>query len=959
MSTFQPEPFRTSKGLKWLASATPRFGHSADQVKFISSSGDNSDHRRDYLMGLVSACIAIFCFFAVWILLVQYLKCRGRWETGILRIPPRPEKSDEDNMPGARSIPQSRSRSLAEDEGERIRSVRSQKIDKEAPSSESANVEDIIKSGDTYPTTTAYPSVANDGDNHPRSRNNSLDQIDDETSLILLSKNASRQGPLDIDYQGLHQEQPEQSRREKGTIHRTSTGDDSEGFNSELAAIPSRVDSTDESGASSTISSSYFSTATPSDIASSYYFKSIPSTASSSSSLMPVSEEGEEKKDGDDSTSDCTPRRSNRGRRSIPHIYSSFEDEDSDNDDDATTSSAGSSDISSLLLGASAGLMYNASSASAAPAIHDIQDTIPEEMSDHSVPSPVAEGLASPPSSSSAQVVPPPQSSSMIQSQYNSPALQRKRHIEQYISQRKLLQEQSVEDVSVERGGWKGGEQESDNFLQFNASGGNIDTSGIAEPSQASPTKSKSANTQAAALSTATVEEAPPKDYETSKTKIAMEDYDQKLMIWEQEVKNTSDHHRKLQVGILFCSLCVIVASVLFSLKGTEILLDSVQDERDHLNMLESKLAASMNEVAEFERNQLLVKNTVDALLESINVHCPNIRPTVCDDIDLGLGCNFTGLPLDSQMLDFVENFGKENTDIAFRELGLQENQFETLISYVESSEESAGQFEVALWIASACTTVLAVLSIVMFSIVILGMKQKQSSFPYGLAWFRSNMLFPLLFIFLVIAFLSSMVFIIGSTASGDFCNDSPNAKISAFLDQLNPRNGDVYELMKTYVNGCTANDLVKDRLLKMSTFLAPATRFSNEANLLPQDSIVLIEEMCGAPLTTVQFLSKSLDRSMCVLTSSLQDLATDTFACEDWYLLYEQAAYESICYTSISGFIWAASCQFVILVAVFLLWTCRAGLFPVLEVGEEDETACRCFPGFVPKEVDTDPSRR
>ena len=60
----------------------------------------------------------------------------------------------------------------------------------------------------------------------------------------------------------------------------------------------------------------------------------------------------------------------------------------------------------------------------------------------------------------------------------------------------------------------------------------------------------------------------------------------------------------------------------------------------------------------------------------------------------------------------------------------------------------------------------------------------------------------------------------------------------------------------------------------------------------------------------------------------SNQATIRDFFRCDNWNPIYEFGAYETVCYDGTEGFVWATTCQIVIVLLTFIIWTLRAAIY-------------------------------
>lgn len=86
IEAFEAPPFQNTPAIEWIHTA-PRFGHTNNVLLLMQG---NEDEQRDYIMGLISSSIAVFCFFLLWVVLLIVFKCMGPYEAGFLSGEPRP-----------------------------------------------------------------------------------------------------------------------------------------------------------------------------------------------------------------------------------------------------------------------------------------------------------------------------------------------------------------------------------------------------------------------------------------------------------------------------------------------------------------------------------------------------------------------------------------------------------------------------------------------------------------------------------------------------------------------------------------------------------------------------------------------------------------------------------------------------------------------------------------------------
>jgi hypothetical protein len=408
-------------------------------------------------------------------------------------------------------------------------------------------------------------------------------------------------------------------------------------------------------------------------------------------------------------------------------------------------------------------------------------------------------------------------------------------------------------------------------------------------------------------------------------------EYERDLRKWTREMAEVNTRIRRMRIIILFAAFSVIASAIMFSLKGIDALASNLDDGRHHLNLIDGLMNDAVDLLVDFERDQRVVRDTTILLLDRVNGHCPNVREQLCvtDTFDrLYLYCNFTGLPLEDEVGELYQNFGVAEK-LILTTTGPIKNDLQMLMDKTSDLDDQAKQFDWAFWVASACTYALAVICAVFICGVVLTWRE-QASPTFG--WHLAHFILPMFLFLLLLAWVFTMAFIIGSTATTDFCANSPDERVESLLSRIQGEfESAMYDLSSFYVSGCPRDEdphPFEGRLREMVALLAPAGRFNFAATRNDAD---LLGELCGADFAPVQIAASFLNQQLCVLVSRLvrsfenflvafackskhskhiftfQVDVTEFFSCKNWQPLYAAIAHEDICHDSLSPFAWAA----------------------------------------------------
>jgi hypothetical protein len=194
--------------------------------------------------------------------------------------------------------------------------------------------------------------------------------------------------------------------------------------------------------------------------------------------------------------------------------------------------------------------------------------------------------------------------------------------------------------------------------------------------------------------------------------------------------------------------------------------------------------------------DRVLVQNEdtgvlVETLLENINGICPNVRETLCVDLDDISTCNFEGI-LDTETVQaVVGHFRGSDRSAVYTDLVQARRDLEGLLVVAEDLDEQASQFNWALYCALAFSLALGAMSLLILVGII-------SESPRVVRCLRSWILIPIFSMFVVLSFVFCLTFLVGSIILADMCVDSPDTRIQVLLDRFQ---ADLSPILVEFVN--------------------------------------------------------------------------------------------------------------------------------------------------------------
>ena len=374
------------------------------------------------------------------------------------------------------------------------------------------------------------------------------------------------------------------------------------------------------------------------------------------------------------------------------------------------------------------------------------------------------------------------------------------------------------------------------------------------------------------------------------------EDDEQALANWHSSIERSDKAVAKMHIMIIVASFSAVVAALLYSIGGMEVLLTSIKDGRDSLNEMQLKMQELVDLFGEISEQQELARNVSTTLLEQVNAdYCPLLASSsdglLCSNITDADNC--TGLSPDvpnfSETKDVLEQFagGLATLDILFP--SNVEPQIEQdlvgLQAWIARLEAYLDYAPWILWSATACTDLLAVLCLLILWDVILTYTRRKV--PKAFMCLRTRIVMPLFVLLLIIEAIVGVAWVMTSIISADFCIDSPDSRMQLLLEQNQAREFEVlsnqdgiaqsaspsivYSLANYYVSGCPASEfpsVFDDRVGLLASSFAPVSRFETVLSNTDQSAL---EATCGTVELDGIRASVSIARLvLCLLTQSL-----------------------------------------------------------------------------------------
>jgi len=408
----------------------------------------------------------------------------------------------------------------------------------------------------------------------------------------------------------------------------------------------------------------------------------------------------------------------------------------------------------------------------------------------------------------------------------------------------------------------------------------------------------------------------------------APENYDVQLQAWQEEMAAVKRRLKRIRIAVLFCSLCIIVCVILMCVYGVDSLIKSLNQVQNGLvngqNLAEEAIRLIDGQIAK----QSNVSATVDQVWEEINGFCP-FQNVICANVTTPADCDLTGFPLAGEIEVLLNN----TQEYVYDQLVFMRTDLERIIEELVNLNNKAKSYNWAFYVAAAFAALLGVLNLVISSGVVLAWTGRLRGNIwrriYGIV--RNWMILPIFVFLVLVSFIFSMVFIIGSIASADTCYGSPDNNVNYFLVANRDRFATVvYAFLQYWVGGCV-KDLVPSEIQSQVNAIGSFTqRLLDFVAMVASQSPEELVRTCGSNATiataaATAAAASGLAKGTCALANELLALQT-YFSCNNWQPLYATVAYEALCYAGTTGFSWIATTQLFIVVFAMVMLTLRVG---------------------------------
>lgn len=395
---------------------------------------------------------------------------------------------------------------------------------------------------------------------------------------------------------------------------------------------------------------------------------------------------------------------------------------------------------------------------------------------------------------------------------------------------------------------------------------------------------------------------------------------------------------RRARIVVLICSLGITISVTIMLTKGIKNLVQATNHAVNGIHIGQNLTDQGIALIDGVIARQAAVRNTTLSFLNSsVNGFCPNLVPQVCTNLSIGNPqCNFTGLPFAVELQALVGSFKHETLDSIYATRA----DLVALSDNLSTVYDQSSSFNWAFIAASVFSILLMVLNwFVAYGIIVAWRQQpKITCLRRILLVLRHWLLVPTFVFFVVMSWIFSMIFIIGSIMTADMCVNSPDDRMvsllqtaGTFVDPL------VLKLLIFYIKGCPVTNIPDELIQQFNNTVQVYRHAVAFADQMANALAISFQATCGTDPNLMKAAATLLEGTLCSLVQTLADVQT-YFACENWRPLYSAVAYDSVCYSGNEGFYYISITQFCIVIFAMIMVTLRVAFYSDEEVVLGDE---------------------
>jgi hypothetical protein len=253
-------------------------------------------------------------------------------------------------------------------------------------------------------------------------------------------------------------------------------------------------------------------------------------------------------------------------------------------------------------------------------------------------------------------------------------------------------------------------------------------------------------------------------------------DYAEQLQEWESRVQISERMLRRIRIVVLTSGLAIVVSAILMTAIGVHSLANASGDVASGLEVAKKLSLEGYALIEDYQLREGQTAQQITSFRGMVNGFCPLVRQTICESLTPVTNCTYDDLPL--ELRGPVRSILETKREFVYSELDSIQVDLVNIMQTMDDYIAAANNFTWAFWLAAAFSMLVAALTLILMCGVVIAWRGNKNCCQWIVTLVRNWFIVPIYGFCVVISWIFSMVFIIGTCLTADFCVNSPDTKV-------------------------------------------------------------------------------------------------------------------------------------------------------------------------------------
>jgi len=385
---------------------------------------------------------------------------------------------------------------------------------------------------------------------------------------------------------------------------------------------------------------------------------------------------------------------------------------------------------------------------------------------------------------------------------------------------------------------------------------------------------------------------------------------------WEDLYQKKKKDELWMKVVMVLACSTVIAMAIIMAQKGVDSLRGSLSYGQTSINYAQGLLEGGNDLVSSMATTLEMFQNDMQALLNSTNKICPNLKKAICWDIlDFTTCDDSAGIFPEGTFADLVRVFNTEWKIVD--QLESLSTSIDDIASTADNATAQISTFEWVFYVAVVFDLIVGCLAAWMIFITLFGPKLN-----WCIKCLHNRLLFPFFLLFVVLSFIFAIAFLITSTVLSDTCVNDPNPRFMTIANHFLGGGSEFSQYILQFINYWLSSCEIPPVDLQANHALLNQTQqMLDDFERALFVAALGLGQACGSfdPLVFTIIIER-LSQYICGAGRLVWGI-WEAFQCQTWMPLYYTIVYSAMCYSGTSG-VWtiAASQMLTVFMACIIL---------------------------------------